>query len=167
MALILTEFVLEVSLLDSGNDVTRKSYQLRGATYADAATAASEFIPVLAAATDAKIIGYRISEVYAEDNLSPFANDTVRNSVQAVITVTVANNPLKKATIVVPAPKNAMFQSTSGEGSDLVLATSGLVTGLVNEFKATGSVFISDREDVDAAAPNIKGIRRTVYRRLA
>lgn len=166
MALVSTGFQLEVSLLDSGNDVTRKTYQLRGADFAAATANAATMIGALSAASDAKLIGYRVAEVFAEDAIAAFADDKVRNSNQAVITVTIANNPLKKGTIVVPAPKNALFTSVSGEGSDVIQANAALVTGLVGQFKATGSVFISDGEDVDDV-PNIRGVRRTVYRRLA
>lgn len=166
MALTAVGFEVEVSLLDSGNDVTKKTYQLRGATIADAVTNAGTFVAALVATSDAKVASYRVAQVWAEDALTAFANDTVRNSNQAVITVSIADNPLKKATIVIPAPKNAVFTAASGEGSDIVLPTAAIVLGLVDQFKSTGSVFISDGEDVDAV-PNIKGVRRTVYRRLA
>lgn len=166
MAIVSVGYQVEVSFLDSGNDVSKKTYQLRGATIADALTNAATFVGALGAASDAKIIGYRVAEVFAEDALTAFANDTVRNSIQAVITADIAGNPLKKGTIVVPAPKNALFTSVSGEGSDVILANAALVTGLVNQFKATGTVFISDGEDVDDV-PNIRGVRRSVYRRMA
>lgn len=166
MAFVSTGFKVEVSFLDSGQEVTKKTYGLRGATIADAVANASAFVPVLAAASNAKVASYRVVQEFAEDALTAFTDDTVKNSNQAVITVSIADNPLKKATIVVPAPKNALFQAVTGEGSDQISSVAALVTGLVDQFKATGTVYISDGETVDAV-PNIKGIRRTVYRRLA
>lgn len=166
MAFVHDKYEVEIAFRDSGNDVTKKTYQLRGATLADAVANAAAFVPVIAAASDAAVDGYRVTQVFRENAPATLAGDTIRNSNQAVVTVTLATSPLKKATIVIPAPKNAVFSTTTGEGSDIVLATSSLVTGLVDEFKATGDVFISDGEDV-AATPNIHGIRRTVFRRLA
>lgn len=166
MALVHDKFLLVVMLRDSGNDLTKKTYQVRGATLADAATNAAAFVPVLAAATRSAVDGYHLIEVFREDAPAAIADDTVRNSNQAVISVALATSPLKRASIVVPAPENAMFTSVTGEGSDVILNNAALVTGLVEEFKAAGNVYISDGEDV-AAVPNISGYRRTVARKLA
>lgn len=166
MALTHQKFVLEVTFRDSGDDLTMKSYELRGADLAAATANAATLLGALVAASDSKVSSYRIADVFAEDAWAAYAGDTVRNSVQAVITVDIADAPNKKATIVVPGPKNALFTAVTGAGSDVVSPVAALVTGLVDQFKAAGTAYISDGESVDAV-PNIKGIRRTVFRRLA
>lgn len=166
MALVHDRFQLTVMLRDSGNDLTKKTFEVRGATLADAAANAAAFVPVFAAATRAAVDGYHLTEVFREDAPQAIADDTVRNSNQAVISVTLATSPLKRGTIVVPAPENAMFAAVTGEGSDVILNNAALVTALVDEFKATGNVMLSDGESA-AAVPNITGYRRSVSRKLA
>lgn len=166
MALNHEKFEVTITFRDSGLDITRKTYELRGATMADALANAAAFVPVIAAASDAAVDGYQVSEVFAESAPAAIADDTVRNSNQAVISVQLATSPLKRGTIVVPAPKNALFTAVTGVGSDVIANNAALVTGLVSEFNSTGNVYISDGEDV-SATPNISGYRRTVYRKLA
>lgn len=166
MALVHERFVLAVTWQDSGNDQMKQSYELQGADIAAATTNAAALIAVLAAASDAKIVGYAIQDVFAENAFAPFVGDTVKVAVQADISVLLDGYANKRASIVIPAPKNAVFQATTGEGSDIVSATSGLVTGIVNQFKDAAAALLSDGEKV-ADNPFIKGVRRTVRRRLA
>lgn len=166
MALSHQKFMLSVTFRDSGDDEFTRTFELRGADYAAAAANAATVLGAFVAASDSKVASYAISDVFAEDAWAAYAGDTVRNSVQAVLTVDIAGSPNKKATIVIPAPKNAVFTAVTGAGSDVVSPVAALVTGVVNCFKAAGQAFISDGEDV-ADTPNTRGIRRTVYRRLA
>lgn len=166
MALTHEKFQLSVTWQDSGNDQMKQSYELQGATLADAVTSAGALIPVLVAASDAKIVAYSISDVFAEDAFAPFVGDTVKVAIQADISVLLDGYANKRASIVIPAPKTAIFQATTGEGSDIVSATSGLTTGVVNQFKTGAAARLSDGEVV-AADAFIKGVRRTVRRRMA
>lgn len=166
MALVHDKFLCTILFRDSGVDITKKTVEIRGATLAEAAANAAAHVPVWAAASQAAVDGYHLTEVFREDAPQVIAGDTVRNTVQAVVTVTLATSPLKKGTIVIPAPENACFAGVTGEDSDKVLSTAALVTGLVDEFKATGNAFLSDGEDA-AATPNISGYRRTLSRKLA
>ncbi|HEY9651957.1 MAG TPA: hypothetical protein V6C95_14935 [Coleofasciculaceae cyanobacterium] len=166
MALVHERFVLSVTWQDSGNDQMKQSYELQGADIAAATTNAAALIAVLAAASDAKIVGYSIQDVYAENAFTPFVNDTVKVAIQADISVLLAGYANKRASIVIPAPKNAVFQAVTGEGSDIVSATSGLTTGVVNQFKDGAAALISDGEKV-ANDPFIVGIRRAARRRMA
>lgn len=166
MALTATGFELTVSLIDTGGEIANKTYGVRGADYDEATTNAAAFLTDLAAASLCVVTGYRLSTVFANDALVLPTSPAARNSMQALITVDIADNPLKHATIVIPGPVADVFVATSGPNSDVVDATQGEVTDLVDNFKAAGTVFISDGEDVDVN-PNIHGIRRTVFRRLA
>lgn len=166
MALTAVGFELSVSLVDTGGEVSNKTYGVRGADYTEALANAAAFLVDLAAASLCVVTGYHLSTVFAEDAITLPTSAGARNSMQAVITVDIADNPLKHATIVIPGPVANVFVSTSGPNSDIVNAVHAIVTALVDNFKAAGSVFISDGEDVDVN-PNIHGIRRTVFRRLA
>ena len=167
MALTFTKWTLSVSLIDKGTDVTVKTYQVRGADYAEASTNAIDFLTDLQAATNCAITGYNLGGEFANDALAIPTLDSARNSMQALITVNIADDPLKHGQITIPGPVSAVFVDTSGPNSDIVDPGASVVTNLVDNFKAAGTVYISDGEDVDATAPGIKGIRRTMFRRLA
>lgn len=156
-----------VSFIDKGSDITKKTYDIRGADFDEASTNTIALVTDLAAASSCAISGYEVGGVFAEDALALPTLDSARNSMQAVITVDIADNPLKHGTITIPGPVSAVFVATSGANSDVVNAAAGVVTDLVDNFKAAGTAYISDGEDVDTTSPNIKGIRRTVFRRLA
>lgn len=166
MALVSQKFEVEITLRDSGLDTTKKVYQLRGANITEALANAAAFVAVFATVTQAAIDGYRVSQVFAEDAPAAIANDTIRNSNQAVISAQLSSSPLKRATVVVPAPVNALFTAVTGIGSDVVDNNAALVLGLMGEFQAAGNVYLSDGETV-SATPNIAGYRRTVYRKLS
>lgn len=167
MALTFTGWKLTVSMIDKGGEVTKKTYDVRGADYDEASANTIAFLVDLQAASLAAITGYNLGGEFAQDAIALPTLDGARNSIQALITVDIADNPLKHATITVPAPVSSVFVSTSGPNSDVVNASAGVVTDLVDNFKSAGTVYISDGEDVDTTSPNIKGIRRTLFRRLA
>lgn len=167
MALTFTAWKLTVSFIDKGGDITTKTYQIRGADYDEASTNAIALITDLTAASLSAITGYNLGGEFAQDALALPTLDGARNSMQAVITVDIADNPLKHGTITIPAPVSAVFVATSGPNSDVVDGTASVVTNLVDNFKAAGTAYISDGEDVDTTSPNIKGVRRTLFRRLA
>jgi hypothetical protein len=166
MAFVSDGFRLSVTLVDTGNDKSVKGYDLRAADMDEAIANAALFMTDLAAATLCAISGYSIAEVYTQDALTAPTSAGARNSMQAVITADIADNPLKHGTIVIPGPVADVFVAASGSNSDVVNAAHAVVTNLVDNFKALGTVFVSDGEDIDVN-PNIKGVRRTVFRRLA
>jgi len=167
MALVAGAWFISLSQLDSGNDVTSKTYRLQAATAADAATAAAAFVTAYKLTTDAHIVEYAVSQKYIENALTGFSDDTVRNSMTASMSASILDQPLKKATIVVQAPKNAMFTAITGEGSDIVDTSPGSVAmTFLEEFWDGGNVFCSDGETLDAIL-NAKGVRVSRYRRLA
>lgn len=167
MALVAGAWFMSYELLDSGNDVTSVTRRLQATTAAEAATAAAAHMTALATVTNAKVVSYSVGQKYVENALTGFSDDTVRNSIQAVITASIEDQPLKKATISIPAPKNACFTAVTGEGSDVVdVGLTSVVTTFLEEFKDGGNVFISDGEKLDIIT-NAKGVRVSKYRRLA
>ena len=166
MAFVSEKFFVSMTLRDSGVDTTIKTYQLQSADLAAALTDAAAFVAVFKTLTDAKVDGYSVTQAFAEDTKEAIANDTIRNSMQAVISVVLATSPTKRGKIVIPAPKSALFTATTGAGSDVVNNLATLVLNCVEEFKSGGDVYLSDGE-MAAAIPDIIGHRRTVYRKLA
>lgn len=159
-------FLLSVTLVDTGIDPTVKTYQLRAATYAVAQAAADDMIPIIEAASNSKVASYEIRNPYAATGFIPPSVAGARNSMQAIITVAIADAPLKHADLVIPAPVAAVFQTADGPGSDIVDVNATVVSDYINMFKAAGQAYISDGETV-ADASQARGVRRTVYRRLA
>lgn len=167
MALVAGAWVMSYSLLDSGNDVTTQTRRLQAANAADAATAAAAYITALKLVTDSKVVDYTVGQQYIENALVGFDDATVRNSMQAVLTASILDQPLKKATVNIPAPKIGLFTAVTGEGSDVVdTSAGGLAQTFLEQFWDGGSVFISDGEKLDPVT-NLKGARVSKYRRLA
>jgi len=167
MALVAGAWFLNYELLDSGNDVTSVTRRLQATDAASAATAAAAHITAVQTVTDAKVVSYSVGQKYVENALTGFSDATVRNSIQAVITASILDQPLKKATVSIPAPKIECFTALTGEGSDVVDASpASIVSDFLAEFKTGGNVYISDGERLDDIS-NAKGIRVSKYRRLA
>lgn len=166
MALVSQKFIASYTFRDSGGDDTVKTYVLQAADMTAALASAASLLAILKSVTNSKIDGYSVTQQFAEETPEAIADDTVRNSVQAVISVTLDGKPLDRGTITVPGPKNALFTAVTGAGSDVVNATATLVTNLVGAFKPGELAYLSDGENA-ADVPNTIGYRRTVYRKLA
>jgi len=149
MALVQTGWELSVSLMDSGNDVTSKTFELNApADAAAAAAAASTLMTRLQAVSAAELIGYRLSQVFAEDApVTPGA--AVENPNQAVITVRIDGNPLKKATVVIPAADAGIFVAATGAGKNTVDFTDAALIAYLNSFAVGGLALISDGEEIE------------------
>lgn len=148
MAIVGVGYEGSIELVDNGGNRTTKTYQLRATTPAEAITAIASIASSLDAITNASIVGYKASQVFAEDALV-FPSGDVQIENQALVRVSIADNPLKSATFSVPAPVIGIFTGVIGGSANVVdIADADLVT-YSNEFKATGSAFISDGEDLD------------------
>lgn len=166
MAFVSVGFQLSVTLIDTGGDSSVKTYDLRGADADEAATNAAAFLTDLQAATLCVVTRYSISTVFAQDALVLPTSAGARNSMQAVVSGYIADNPSKRASAVIPGPVADVFVATSGPNSDIVDVADATVTAFMDNFKAAGTVFISDGEDLDVN-PGLVGYRRTTARRLA
>jgi hypothetical protein len=159
----------EISLesLDKGGNLSIKTYELQATTDAEAATAATAFVTAYATMTECFIPTYKVSKVISDPLIVGVpASDLAMNSVQAVVSGSLAVSALKRATFVVNGPKAAVFVATSGPNRNVVNVAADPTASFIGEFKGGGSVYISDHE-LFALDPNPKGIRRTSFRRLA
>lgn len=167
MAFVSVGFEATFSILDKGSNVSKKTVRLRGADFDEALANAQAYRVALQNTMASVITGFHVGEVYADDALVLPTGDTAINSMQAIISGLIDGDPLKRATFVINGPLPLVFNSTTaGENYDIVNPANAFVLALINQYKATGSVFISDGESLDPT-PDARGVRRTVKRRLA
>lgn len=167
MAFAPTGFYLTMTFRDSGGDITNKTVEINAATMADALADAAAAVALWNAVTDASIDAYSVSQKFTEGAPTVFADATVRNSVQALVSVSLAADVNKKATISIPAPNIGIFSGVTGENSDIVDGADPALVALIEAYQLGGLMFLSDGEVVHATSPNIRGVRRTVRRTLA
>lgn len=167
MARVFVKWQISITFLDVGNDLTTKTYELLGTDYDEASTNAIALVTAFQNVTGAAVIGYNVSGVFEEDTLVAPTGAGFMNSVQAIITGAIDAQPNKHATLTIPAPLDLVFTASTGSGRDIVNVTNSFVLALVAKFQAgTAIAKISDGEEFDPV-PQLKGIRRTVFRRLA
>lgn len=162
MALVSQGFQLNVSLLDNAGDSTTVSYDLRGATYADAAVDAAAIVAALAAVTDGVIVSYRMTEVTEETGTITLPASGVQAEVSASLTMSIAGAGSKKGNIRIPMPKVGVFTSTSGAGANVVDLDATIVTDYAALFTSSGEATISDGEN---AGILLSGVRVTRAKR--
>lgn len=150
MALVAQGFTGYITVADNGNDRSTKSYNLRADTYNEAVTAMSTIVTALGNVSDSAIVGYGVTHVYAEDAFTVPTSAAVQNEMQALLSVSIDGQPLKSATITIPAPKAGLFVATSGSGANTIDTTDAAVNAYVDLFKATGEAYVSDTEDAGA-----------------
>lgn len=160
MALVTDGFELSVGLIDNGRKAISKVFKLRAADAAAAATAAGEVLSDLNGVTDLAITGYRLTEVFIEDALTvPTALNAQAENI-ARVSIQLATSPLKKATIDIPGPADTLFAGAAGTaGYDVVDINDALLQAWTANYRASGTVFISDGEDAAAANEIIRGAR--------
>lgn len=170
MALVTDHWELIVGLLDNGNKPTTKTYELRAAgadaaaIAADAAANAAAMVGDLSGVTELEITGYRVSQVFIEDAVVVPTALNAQKEMLARVSVQLDTSPLKKATHDIPGPKDTLFIGLVGtDGYDIVDTADALLVAYFEEFESTGSVTISDGEDLHPTAGIIRGKR--VHRR--
>lgn len=149
MALVSDGFDLRVALTDSsGTDVSHITYKLVAADAAAAATATTTILGLLAAVSDAVVKGYSISQRFVEDAITLPANTELEN--RAVVVCAIDGNPLKTATIVIPAANSDIFQSPTGAGRNLINVANTDLLAYIDIWQVTGALAsISDGEFLD------------------
>ena len=163
MAFVVGGYYLSVSLMDYGENVTHKRWQMTAATSADAITEAAAVVTALEAVTDAEVTGYTIELGYVED---AFALPTVVNpvSVVASITALVEGAGSKKVNLSIPSPTIGIFQGPTGDDADIVDIDDTDLDTYLALFDSTGELYVSDGEQIASA---LRGIRVTQKRRLS
>lgn len=144
---LIPAFELQVTfaaLDEEGVIITRtKSYEIDGATFADAQTNRAAFLTDLALATGAQIIGHRLTERYGNNDAVISTFNLYR---ELLITFVLDGAEAKKASHAVVAPS---LNFVNGQSLNLGHAD---VTAYINNFLATGGVVsISDGEKVKDA----------------
>lgn len=158
MALTHQYFFLEVDIVDSAGDSTKRTYRLTAATMAAAITDSATIMTALNAVTDGVIKSYRIGDLYAESALSlPLAGVQIEN--EALLTVGIVGKPTKSATLSIPAPKGSVFTTLQGPGSNLVNTADPDVAAYMALFATAGQATLSDGEVADPLY-GFKGVRR-------
>lgn len=159
MALAFIGFELHVTLADKGGNTANLSYMMDSADYAALATEAGAVRAALADVTDAAIKGYSLVSRYLD---TAFALPII-GEVEARATVVgqIAANPLKKATIHIPAPKDALFVGAPGTTQyNQVDGTNADLLTYLEIWQSVGGVAnISDGEYLDATSPFDTGKR--------
>lgn len=164
MAITSRGFKLVVALIDSGRDQSNLTFDLVAATYADAVTATTAILPLLEAVTDAVVKGYNIIENWAEATLVLPSGTEVEN--RAVIVCQVNADPMKTATIVIPAASSGLFQTATGAGHNLIDVADADLLAYINIWQVSGALAkLSDGEYLDDTAVIISGKR--AHRRSA
>lgn len=145
MAFISTGWRAHFDLMDNGGNRTSKTYEL---TAADAATAAADVATILAnltAVTDCEIVSYHFYESFEEDTVAyPAAG--VQKENQALLIFDIVDNPLKKVTHAIPAPKQSIFIGATGPNANIVDTADADVVAYRQMFQAGNECYISDGE---------------------
>jgi len=158
MALVSTGFELVVTLADTGDNRTTRTYDLVEAAYADAAADGAALVALLAAITDATVVGYGLKQKFLENAFALPGNAEVEN--QAFFAGKINGDPTDSATLSVPAPSNAIMTAASGPGYNIVDMGNTDVQAFVAVFDTGGTAQLSDGETWDPAT--VSGKRRHV-----
>lgn len=149
MALVGGGFGMTVSFLDNGMNQVTREYLMDPdiVTYTDAAAEAVAMIPKVAAVSDASLPQYRVFQIFSENALTiPGSGVQVEN--QASITALLTTPGNKQANINIPAPKPAIFVSTSGKQANIVDTENPALVAFTDSFKVAGKFTISDGEEI-------------------
>lgn len=165
MALVAGAWKLSFEHIDGTGKISTASRRLQAADAASAAAAATAHMDLFKLVSDTKIISYVVGQQYTETAIGALPAVTVLNSVQAVISASIQDQPNKFATLQIPGPKLDIFVGISGRNANIVDVQDILVTNYLNDFTNGGDVFISDGELLDPIY-NASGERVTKYRRL-
>ncbi len=167
MAIVEAGWFAEIDLIDGSANITTKTVELVATDMDEAEAAASTYITSLLTVTGSFLAGYAVRHKWTENALSALPAVTVTNSNQCVLTASIQDQPLKRATVAIPAAKIGCFQAVTGTGANIAnVAAGSIVSDHLLTFDPTGAVYISDHEHLDPVL-NAKGERVTKYRRLA
>jgi hypothetical protein len=156
MALVSGGISMSVTLIDTGGNTAVKNYALTSADMTEALTDAAVVLNRLAGVSDAVVKGYRLCLEYYEDALVFPAAAQIEN--RASIVAAIADNPMKSATLEIPAPKAAIFVAATGPQSNVVNTAHADVAAYVGMFATGMQATVSDGEVIDTPALSGKRI---------
>jgi len=163
MAFEVQLFKLTVDFVDNGGNKTSRSWRLRETVYADALTDAAAAVAAIDALSLATITSYTVSTEFVEPAFAlPASGVQIEDT--AALLMSLSSNPLKTATLSIPAPSSGIFVGTTGTNADVVDVADAALLTFINLFKDTaGTLYISDEETAQDTAPISSG--RRVHRR--
>jgi len=161
MALAFDHYKVIVNLVDSGGNVTTRTFQVDGADETEALTNGGAIVTRLAAITDASIRDYTVGIVLVEDAFA-LPSGSVNVEEAAEVTGTITDKPAKHAVVSIPAPKIGVFVGTSGPNRNIVDVADTDLNTFMNSFAPGAAGFLSDGETIDSSAL-VKG-KRVHYR---
>lgn len=170
MALVLTNYRMSVTLIDSGSNTTEMTINLTTTDAAQAETDGATARTQILLVTDSVIASYLLSAVYWENALALPA--TAENETKLSLTLRLANKGDQKSNMRIPAPKIGLFQGTSGAAKNVVNYSSAPLSTFLDMFReTTGIATFSDGDFVQGGAAGtpinglVKGVRTTVRSR--
>ncbi len=150
MAFVANGFTGYITLVDNGDNTTTKSYALTSADAAAASTDIAAIATALTAVTDAVIVSYGATAVFVNDAVVLPASG-VKIADQALVTVSIVDEPIKSGTFTIPAPKPGIFVATSGSNANVVDLADTAFAAYLAVFQTGGEATISDGETADIA----------------
>jgi len=165
MALAQKKVFLNVVLADGAGNKATVPLSFDYADFAALATAVAggahtTAITHLEAVTRARVVAYSIGVQFAE-NANYFAEAGVQIEDIASISCLIDGEPLKRATLRIPAPESGIFVGSTGENANIVDTTDSDLLAWLEHFSSDGECLVSDGEQIadPAVAGNFKGKR--------
>lgn len=132
MALVKTGYQANIKIVDAAGNPSYLRPDVQGADHATALTNTQSIITALDALTDGLVVGYSVSEVYAEDtDQYGTAGSEVENLAEVVVPLETAG---KYHTFKIPAPVDALFVGTSGPDRNKVNTANANLIAFLNHF---------------------------------
>jgi len=161
MAFIDQGWELTTTWVDTGGNITTRTFQLTATDVADDISAiiadVQTIVAAWIAASDAVLTSQRVTKVSVEDTVVlPSGDVNVENNLQ--VSAKIFGTPNKSAVFEIPAPKNSNFAASTGPGHNLALFSGASpLPAVVNLFKNGAQATISDGEVI--TDQNIRGKR--------
>lgn len=156
-------WVLMLDLVDNGGSIHTKTYQLQSTDAATAATDAAAIMAAYANVSDLAVRGYTIGHRYIENALT-FPASGIEWENQAILSVRLASDPTKYATLTIEGVKPGVFVAASGPNAEVVDTGDAATNTYVGLFTSTSEAYLSDGELADASLA-FSGRRRHIKTR--
>lgn len=157
MAIVRGGYRASLTFVDTAGDETSRTYYLRTTVAATAETALTDLITKIDPLTEAVLKKAELTLVFDNDAfVFPAGDINVEN--QALVSLQLVN-PGKRASFSIPAPDPAIFVAATGAKHNDVDTSNADLATFVDQFKAAGTLYISDGESAHATTPIIDGKR--------
>lgn len=139
-------FELTVSLGATNDKKLTKTYKLNAVDAAEAATNSADILTRLGNVSAGKVVGYKISHVFVEDNYTRPTSEDAEWGEEAVISGKILDEPFETWTARIPFPLITIFVSSAGKNRDVVDITDVAVIAYKGIFETGSLAYISDGE---------------------